>query len=162
MGRPDHPLSDGAASSSATELRVRSNDAHTLRVGERRLLFHIPSSALFELDAVSAAVLETLEREPGLAPALLTERMGAAPDAVAGALDDLAELGVVEPRDAATTPRRAVPWHETPLTTLVLNVNTGCNLSCSYCYKEDLQIPAQGERLDASTAFRGVDQLLAE
>ena len=47
-----------------------------------------------------------------------------------------------------------------PLSTLVLNVNTGCNLSCTYCYKEDLAKPADGRKMDFVTAARSVDLLL--
>jgi uncharacterized protein len=46
------------------------------------------------------------------------------------------------------------------LSTLVLNVNTGCNLSCTYCYKEDLAKPAAGRKMDFATAARSVDLLL--
>jgi uncharacterized protein len=47
-----------------------------------------------------------------------------------------------------------------PLSTLVLNVNTGCNLSCTYCYKEDLAKPADGRKMNFVTAARSVDLLL--
>ena len=42
-----------------------------------------------------------------------------------------------------------------------MNVNTGCNLSCTYCYKEDLAKPADGRKMDFLTAARSVDLLLA-
>src|SRR5260370_5109229 len=47
-----------------------------------------------------------------------------------------------------------------PLSTLVLNVNTGCNLSCTYCYKEDLAKPKDGRKMNFVTAARSVDLLL--
>jgi uncharacterized protein len=47
-----------------------------------------------------------------------------------------------------------------PLSTLVLNVNTGCNLSCTYCYKEDLAKPAAGRKMDFVTAAKSVELLL--
>ena len=40
----------------------------------------------------------------------------------------------------------------TALNTVVLNVNTGCNLSCTYCYKEDLDKPSAGKKMGAETA----------
>ncbi len=49
-----------------------------------------------------------------------------------------------------------------PLTTVVLNVNTGCNLSCTYCYKEDLDTPANGRKMDVATAKQAVEMLLRE
>ena len=42
------------------------------------------------------------------------------------------------------------------LSTIVLNVNTGCNLSCSYCYKEDLDTPAAGRRMAFETAVKSI------
>ena len=44
----------------------------------------------------------------------------------------------------------------------MLNVNTGCNLSCTYCYKEDLDTPADGQKMDFDTAARGIELLLRE
>src|SRR5690606_10902708 len=49
-----------------------------------------------------------------------------------------------------------------PLSTIVLNVTTGCNLACSYCYKEDLTTPAKSRDMDLETARRSVDLLFAE
>jgi uncharacterized protein len=49
-----------------------------------------------------------------------------------------------------------------PLTTVVLNVNTGCNLSCSYCYKEDLDTPANGRKMQLQTAVDSIEMLLRE
>ena len=44
----------------------------------------------------------------------------------------------------------------------MLNVNTGCNLSCTYCYKEDLTTPSKGSRMEAETAKASIDLLLKE
>ena len=49
-----------------------------------------------------------------------------------------------------------------PLTTIVLNVNTGCNLACSYCYKEDLAVPSKGQKMAFETARKSAEMLLAE
>ena len=48
------------------------------------------------------------------------------------------------------------------MSTIVLNVNTGCNLSCSYCYKEDLTTPAQGKRMGFDTAVQSIELLLKQ
>ncbi|MFK8333477.1 quinohemoprotein amine dehydrogenase maturase, partial [Pseudomonas sp. BJa5] len=50
----------------------------------------------------------------------------------------------------------------TALNTVVLNVNTGCNHSCSYCYKEDLDKPAAGKTRSVATADSSVEMLLKE
>ncbi len=64
-------------------------------------------------------------------------------DDVVDALGELLDLGIVG--DGGSTWRERAPIHvrATPLSTIVLNVNTGCNLSCTYCYKEDLASPAE-------------------
>jgi uncharacterized protein len=56
----------------------------------------------------------------------------------------------------------AIRLEDYPLNTLVLSVSNGCNLACGYCYREDLQVPAHSRKMDAATARRGVDLLLAE
>ncbi len=147
---------------STRELYYQRHNAHPVRVGGRHLLFHVPTTGLFELDDVAGRLIDCLERDDVVDVAALAERAGVAAEEVAEALGDLGELDVVRPRGAPRPTPGEVAWHETPLSTLVLNVNTGCNLSCSYCYKEDLQIPARGERLDTETASRGVDQLVRE
>ncbi|WP_205172411.1 quinohemoprotein amine dehydrogenase maturation protein, partial [Burkholderia sp. LMG 13014] len=61
------------------------------------------------------------------------------------------------------TPEIAVKRVErTAIDTVVLNVNTGCNLSCTYCYKEDLDTPSAGRRMDIDTAKASVEMLLKE
>ena len=45
---------------------------------------------------------------------------------------------------------------------MVLNVNTGCNLSCTYCYKEDLDKPSAGKKMSIATAEASVEMLLKE
>lgn len=49
-----------------------------------------------------------------------------------------------------------------PLSTIILNVNTGCNLACTYCYKEDLTTPAGSEKMDFATARAAIDLLIAQ
>ena len=50
----------------------------------------------------------------------------------------------------------------TAINTVVLNVNTGCNLSCTYCYKEDLDKPSAGKKMEVETAIASVEMLLRE
>jgi len=40
--------------------------------------------------------------------------------------------------------------------------DTGCNLSCTYCYKEDLDTPDQGRRMSLETAKQSIELMLAE
>ena len=55
-------------------------------------------------------------------------------------------------RPAAPANHADVRDADSPLTTVVLNVNTGCNLSCTYCYKEDLATPVAGQQMGFDTA----------
>ena len=140
-------------------------NGHIVRFDGRAMLLHIPTTALFELDELGQAVLAATEHgEEFDCTALqgsLARRFKSAD--VAGFVDQLAELEVLQARgDARAVNPRRVKVETYPLSTLVLNVNTGCNLSCTYCYKEDLQTPARGERMNFDTASRSVDLLLSQ
>jgi uncharacterized protein len=144
-------------------IQLIEHNLHEVAVGGRRLLFHIPTSALFELDTVGEAVIDTLrekgiiegaELAAGLAPRFKSVQIDET-------LKEFRQLNIVEggPHIAPTLPTEITG---NGLTTLVLNVNTGCNLSCTYCYKEDLTTPAEGDLMDLETARRSVDLLIAQ
>ncbi len=142
---------------------VREN-ARQLDVGDQRVLFHVPTSGLFKLDAVAAEVLERFgERDTVSAEDVEGWFDGRFPaDDVVDAIEELKRLEVIRPSGA---PRRAKPplrLNDYPLSTLVLNADTGCNLGCSYCYKEDVVKPSEAEHMQAETARRGVDLLFKQ
>ncbi len=67
--------------------KLQAHNVHEIELEARRLLFHIPSSALFEADPLSSAVIEALR---GRGPAAIAElqqelgaRFGGAPDGLA-------------------------------------------------------------------------------
>lgn len=144
-------------------LQLNPTAAHTLRLGERRLLFHIPSSGLFDLDAVGAALYDLLQEQRSVTAATVQERFEGRfqPAAVVETLREFIDLGIVADGRPAK-PATPIKIREYPLSTIVLNVNTGCNLSCSYCYKEDLATPAQGQKMDFETACKSIELLLQE
>ncbi len=148
----------------ATMTLVRPN-MHRVALDERALLFHVPTSSLFELDAVGRDVLALFEANAQVDAALVREQLGGAhrPEALVDALSEFRTLGVVADsgKGVAINP---LPAEVTrfPLTTVVLNVNTGCNLSCTYCYKEDLDTPSRGRRMAFDTARDSIEMLLAE
>jgi uncharacterized protein len=86
----------------------------------------------------------------------------ATPGEVAEALGELLDLGVIGGAERGSHERAPVHVDATPLSTIVLNVNTGCNLSCTYCYKEDLVAPAEGQRMSLETAVAALELLLRE
>jgi uncharacterized protein len=91
----------------------------------------------------------------------LSPRYGSA--AVAEAIEELRSLEVIVDSGAVArinqSPRAVTKF---PLTTVVLNINTGCNLSCTYCYKEDLAKPADGRKMAYDTAIKSIEMLLRE
>lgn len=144
-------------------------NGHVVRIDGRSMLFHVPTSALFELDELGATVLDLAGREPHAdALALATRLEAAAPGRfpagqVTDFLQQLAHLEVLQqPGGLRPINPGRVNIESYPLSTIVLNVNTGCNLGCTYCYKEDLATPARGERMTFETAVRSVDLLLKQ
>jgi uncharacterized protein len=145
------------------QLHFVAANGHRVRVGARELLFHVPSTAVFELDGLEAEVFAWLAEQGTTTEQALADRFRAQdPAEVARRLQGLRELGIVV--DAPWAPARPTVPRLTrfPLSTLVLNVNTGCNLSCTYCYKEDLDTPSAGRRMSFETARESIEMLLAE
>jgi uncharacterized protein len=140
-------------------------NAHVVRFGDRAMLLHVPTTALFELDELGQTLMARAAAQPEFDAEYLHDGLGArfAPQDIADFVTQLKDLEVLQVRgqERAINPGR-VQVESYPLSTLVLNVNTGCNLSCSYCYKEDLQTPARGQRMDLSVASRSVDLLLKQ
>lgn len=97
---------------------------HLMNVDEKEILFHIPTSSVFELSAESLKVLKALENGEDINPSHID------------IIQEFRELDILgakffvkeEPTKIENFPAKA----------LVLNVTSGCNLSCTYCYKEDL------------------------
>ena len=128
-----------------------------------RVLLHVPTTSLFELDPAADAVLDLLEEKDTVTRADVQARFDGAysPGEVVDSLHDLMALGIVAGtrKDYAIASR---PIERTPLNTLVLTLTTGCNLGCSYCYREDLTTPRAASRIERDTAMRGIDLLLRE
>jgi uncharacterized protein len=137
---------------------------HRIDVDARQMLFHVPSSSIFELDELSREMLGVFDQHDAVTDEMLAplvSRFGreGLDEALAEfkALEMIVDEGVVARINAI--PQKVTKF---PLTTVVLNVNTGCNLSCTYCYKEDLTIPSKGELMGYDTAIQSVEMLLRE
>jgi uncharacterized protein len=145
-------------------LELLRHNLHRVAVGGRELLFHVPTTSLFELDPLAREALALLDAGPQPLAALqaqLAARHGAG--AVAEVVEELVACEVL--RDASAAPpawaaRRRVTTF--PLTTVVLNVATGCNLACGYCFKEDLTSVANSRTMDFATAQAAIELLLRE
>ena len=132
-------------------------NGHVVRFDGRAMLFHVPTTALFALDELGTAVIDVAQRAASLDVAEFTETLRGRFDGaqVREFVDRLTQLEVLQDEKRPVNPRRADVGNY-PLSTIVLNVNTGCNLGCTYCYKEDLAVPAKGERMNFETAARSV------
>ncbi|MDO4683136.1 MAG: quinohemoprotein amine dehydrogenase maturation protein [Lautropia sp.] len=147
-------------------LSLVDHNLHELpAIGEARrpMMFHVPSSSLFEVDEVVRRIIDSLRVGPCSRP-VLRERVGTSVghQALDEALRELLALEVVSDGRPLSPDVPLSRVDRTALTTVVLNVNTGCNLSCTYCYKEDLDTPARGRRMAADTAEAAVEMLLRE
>ena len=146
-----------------TALNLVQHNCHDVTVDGRRVLFHVPTTAMFDLDPVGGAVLDLFKERRDVTEDDVRERFDGrfAPADVADALRDLVDLDIVSDGRARPAPAR-LEIENYPLSTIVLNVNTGCNLGCSYCYKEDLAVPADGQRMQFETARKSIELLLRE
>ena len=144
-------------------LNVVEHNLHEVQVDTTRLLFHIPSSSLFASDELTTGVIAGL-RLGECSEQELQIRLADRFDShdIKQTLDELIALEVVSDGRPLTPEIRNKRIEKTALNTVVLNVNTGCNLSCTYCYKEDLDKPSEGKKMGAETAEASVEMLLKE
>ena len=144
-------------------LNLVERNLHEVQVDADRMLFHIPSSSLFATDAVTGGIIDTL-REQGCSSEELQQRLQSrfSGEDIIDTLRELIALEVVSDGSPLTPEIGLKRVERTAINTVVLNVNTGCNLSCTYCYKEDLDKPSAGKKMDVETAIASVEMLLKE
>ncbi len=146
-------------------LHLRRDQLHDVSVGAQRVLFHVPTTGLFALDEVGTAVLDLFKERDRVAREDVRQAFEGrfTPETVVQAVRDFQDLGLLAAADEAVpSGSPSLEIRDYPLSTIILNVNTGCNLSCSYCYKEDLAAPAAGRKMNFATAAKAVDLLLRE
>lgn len=146
-------------------------------------VYLVPSAAVYRLDDASVAVLDTLgERE--VEPADLAVALGnrfPLPE-LREAVEELVRVRAVHALQARTADAPPVPSvappngngaagavparKRVPLTTLVVNVTSKCNLACKYCYEygEDRITEASSKPrfMNEETARQSVDFMFAE
>lgn len=144
-------------------LRLQQQNYRAVGAAGRRVLLHVPTTSVFELDRVSDDLLAFIEeRQTVDAGAVQTRFDGAhAPGDVCDALADFIALGVIAP-GSRTYEIAARPVTQAPIGTLVLTLTTGCNLGCSYCYREDLESPRAAQVMEHVTALQAIDLLLRQ
>jgi uncharacterized protein len=117
---------------------------HRFEAAGEPYAYLVPSAAIFRLDDAAAAVLDALEEQilsPGELHGTLDDRFGEA--LVNGTIDELMSIRAIRPVHEPVRPVRVETPRRIPLTTLVLNVTSKCNLACTYCYEygEDRIVP---------------------
>ncbi|MBL4764450.1 MAG: quinohemoprotein amine dehydrogenase maturation protein [Colwellia sp.] len=147
-------------------LEVIENNLHQVKVKEKSFIFHIPTTSLFERDELTGDILSSIQGQDNPTDLSLTKELSARypEDDITSALDELKSLSLVGKKGLNNGVEEFVPLalDSVPLTTVVLSVNTGCNLSCTYCYKEDLDVPSAGKKMTFDIAKQSIDMLLKE
>ncbi|WP_420412119.1 quinohemoprotein amine dehydrogenase maturation protein [Roseibium sp.] len=145
-------------------LFFQPQNAHRVEVDGRHLLFHVPTTSLFEIDRLDNDVIDLFAGRERISEGDVRERFEGRvdPDLLTERIRALLDLDIVTDGRPPRAERPPVHIENFPLTTIVLNVNTGCNLSCTYCYKEDLDTPSKGRRMAFETAKRSIELLLQE
>ena len=147
-----------------TGLHLVPENMHVVRLDGRHLLFHVPTTSLFEMDEVAGDVLGLFHEKATVTAEDVRDRFDGIhePERVVETLNEFKDLQIVRDNGLETPAPAPIRISEYPISTMVLNVNTGCNLSCTYCYKEDLTSPDKGERMEFQTAADAFELLLKE
>lgn len=147
---------------------LRRGEYHAFDADGSPHVYLVPSAAVFRLDGPSAAVLDALG-EGDLAHQVLVDRL--APRFASALVEETVQeliaaqavrtVAAPPPRSQAEGPRKRIP-----LTTLVMNVTSKCNLSCKYCYEygEDriVESTSKPRFMSEETARASVDFMFAE
>ncbi|MDO5632035.1 MAG: quinohemoprotein amine dehydrogenase maturation protein [Paracoccus sp. (in: a-proteobacteria)] len=144
-------------------LKLIRENAHRVDVDGHAMLMHVPTTSLFELDPVARDLYDLSRGVDAFDADSLRAALGHhGPDALADCVKSFMALDILRDAADANTPRTIVRVEDIPLSTIILNVNTGCNLACTYCYKEDLAVPSKGEKMSFDTARASVELLLKQ
>ncbi|MGQ0641694.1 MAG: quinohemoprotein amine dehydrogenase maturation protein [Gemmatimonadaceae bacterium] len=147
---------------------LRRGEYHAFEADGAPYVYLVPSAAVFRLDAACGAVLDTLG-DAVVAPDSLIASLGErfSVPVVRSAIHELLAARAI--RSVAAPVERVTPTppkKRIPLTTLVLNVTSKCNLACTYCYEygEDRVVePSKKPRfMTEETARQSVDFMFAE
>ena len=147
---------------------LRRGEYHAFEADGAPYVYLVPSAAVFRLDDASVAVLDALgdrDVEPNELVRGLSERFPVAD--VRATVEDLLNVRAVRLVDKPVeVPVASPPKKRIPLTTLVMNVTSKCNLSCTYCYEygEDKIVEASRKPrfMNEETARQSVDFMFAE
>ena len=117
-----------------SELRLVEHNVHRVAVEGRQMLFHIPTSSLFELDQVSGELLDMFTPEArgeagpsGISADDVRRRFDGRhpPDTVVETLQEFLDLEVLTDGRPLHPDHVAIEVKNFPLSTIVLNTNSG-------------------------------------
>jgi uncharacterized protein len=159
---------------------LHSGHCHTFEAGGQRFVYLSDSAAVVAMDSVSAAVMDAVATQPRSHDDLLSDL--APRFAAADIGETVGELMRVRALTTAPSPSaappspaieakrspRILPLTPIPVSTMVMNVTSQCNLACAYCYEygEDKIVDTDNGRqprwMTEDTARASVDFLLGE
>lgn len=151
---------------------------HQFKGNDADYLYLVPSAAVVKLDPATQAVLDALDQRDMPARDLATTLASFFPIAdVRSAVEELLTVRAIKTVVPSSEDRRpktedrsptteAKKKRSIPLSTLVLNVTSKCNLSCGYCYEygEDRIVEQKSKPrfMNEDTARKSVDFMFAE
>ena len=161
-------VSNGVSGSREGAQRLTLCEFHHFEASGAHFLYLVPSAGVFGIDDTSYAVLDALEERSMTAVELREALAGRFTDEeLAGTIGELLEVRAirgVDHREERMLP--VLPPLDFPLTTMVLNVTSKCNLACTYCYEygEDRIVPESGKPrfMSEETARESVEFMLRE
>ena len=121
---------------------------HILEVDSKEFLFHIPTSSVFELSPESVNLLRKMENQ---------EEITKDEEEI---VEEFKELNIVGSKFFVKEEDTKIEHF--PAKALVLNVTSGCNLSCTYCYKEDLTSLKNSGQMTFEIAKNAIDMFYKE
>ena len=143
----------------------RLGEFHRFEAGGSQFLYLVPAGAIFELDQVSAVLINRLS-EGEADHDLLISDLAAKGIETADAeelVEEMFNSQAIVAQNFVAEPVQDPPA-DFPLQTLVMNLTNQCNLSCTYCYEfgEDKVATPEGKAkfMDMETAKTSVNLLL--
>lgn len=121
---------------------------HILNVDSKEFLFHIPTSSVFELSLESSKLLKQIENNEEILK--YDEEI----------IEEFKELDILGGKFFAKAQDTKI--EKFPAKALVLNVTSGCNLSCTYCYKADLTSLKNGGQMTIEIAKSAIEMFYKE
>jgi uncharacterized protein len=147
---------------------LRRGEYHAFDADGAAYVYLVPSAGVFRLDDTSVAVLDALgheDLEPNELVRTLSDRFPVSD--LRATVEDLLTVRALRLVDRPVeAPVASPPRKRIPLTTLVMNVTSKCNLACTYCYEygEDRIVEASRKPrfMNEETARQSVDFMFAE